>query len=79
MHYFIITNGWSLYIKDRLPVYCYNLVGKCIYTRSTKEVPTGVKASISVHIMIALRIIAFILQASLQPASILRRFIIVAG
>lgn len=35
------SSGWSLYIKDRKLVYCYNFIGDCYFVRSTKEVPTG--------------------------------------
>jgi arylsulfatase len=31
------TNGWSLYVKDNLPVYCYNLIGnEYTYIRSSQ-------------------------------------------
>src|SRR5947208_17171882 len=33
--------GWSLYIKDRRLVYCYNYLSKRVYIRSTRDVPTG--------------------------------------
>jgi hypothetical protein len=40
------TSGWSLYIKDRRLVYCYNYIGKRLYIRSTKEVPVGEKVKL---------------------------------
>jgi arylsulfatase A-like enzyme len=41
-----IGGGWSLYIKNNKPVYCYNYVGKhYFYVRSSEEVPSG-KASL---------------------------------
>lgn len=40
------SSGWSLYIKDRLLVYCYNYLSKRTYIRSTKEVPTGKKVEL---------------------------------
>jgi arylsulfatase A-like enzyme len=40
------SSGWSLYIKDRHLVYCYNRLSKRIYIRSTKEVPTGKKVKL---------------------------------
>jgi arylsulfatase A-like enzyme len=36
-----VTAGYSLYIKNRHLVYCYNLGSKLFYVRSEKEVPTG--------------------------------------
>jgi arylsulfatase A-like enzyme len=36
-----IGGGWSLYIKDRKLVYCYNNIGKYSYLRSSEDVPTG--------------------------------------
>jgi arylsulfatase len=37
-----ITGGWSLYIKDGKPKYCYNFVGlKHTYVESTKAIPEG--------------------------------------
>jgi arylsulfatase A-like enzyme len=36
-----IGSGWSLYIKDKKLVYCYNYVGKYYYLRSIDDVPTG--------------------------------------
>jgi len=41
-----VTSGWSLYIKDRLLIYCYNFLNKRTYIRSTKEVPTGKKVTL---------------------------------
>ena len=38
--------GWSLYIKDRRLVYCYNYLSKRTYIRSTKEVPIGEKVKL---------------------------------
>jgi hypothetical protein len=38
-----ISGGWSLYIKDRRLVFCYNYLHKRTYIRSTKEVPIGEK------------------------------------
>lgn len=39
-------SGWSLYIKDRLLVYCYNFLTKLTYIRSTKQVPVGKKVNL---------------------------------
>jgi arylsulfatase A-like enzyme len=36
-----IGSGWSLYIKDKKLVYCYNYLGKYYYLNSTDHVPTG--------------------------------------
>jgi arylsulfatase A-like enzyme len=36
-----IGGGWSLYIKDRKLVYCYNNIGKYRYLRSTEDIPAG--------------------------------------
>jgi hypothetical protein len=37
-----ITGGWSLYVKDGKPKYCYNFVGlKHMYVDSTKAIPDG--------------------------------------
>ena len=36
-----VTTGWSLYIKDKILVYCYNYLSDRYYVRSRKEVPTG--------------------------------------
>ncbi|MGC2681891.1 MAG: arylsulfatase [Candidatus Nitrosopolaris sp.] len=33
--------GWSLYIKDRRFIYCFNCMGELYYVRSEKEVPAG--------------------------------------
>jgi arylsulfatase len=41
-----VSNGWSLYVKDRRLIYCYNGLGKHIYIRSTKELPTGKKVKL---------------------------------
>jgi len=38
-----VGNGWSLYIKDRRLVYCYNYASKRSYIRSTVEIPTAKK------------------------------------
>jgi hypothetical protein len=38
-----VNSGWSLYIKGRRLVYCYNYLTKRTYIRSTKDVPTGKK------------------------------------
>ena len=35
-------NGWSLYIKDKRLVYCYNYLGRqSFFVRATKDVPSG--------------------------------------
>jgi len=36
-----VTTGWSLYIKDKILVYCYNYLSDRYYVRSRKEVPKG--------------------------------------
>lgn len=36
-----IGSGWSLYIKDKKLMYCYNYLGKYYYLQSTDHVPTG--------------------------------------
>jgi arylsulfatase len=36
-----LGGGWSLYIKDRKLVYCYNNIGKYHYLRSTEDIPSG--------------------------------------
>jgi arylsulfatase len=41
-----VSLGWSLYIKDRRLVYCYNYLHKRTYIRSTKEVPVGRKVKL---------------------------------
>jgi arylsulfatase len=41
-----VGSGWSLYLKDRRLVYCYNCVGEHYYIRSTKEVPSGKKTKL---------------------------------
>ena len=41
-----VSLGWSLYIKDRRLVFCYNYLHKRTYVRSTKEVPVGRKAKL---------------------------------
>jgi arylsulfatase A-like enzyme len=41
-----VTGGWSLYIKDKRLVYCYNCVGKYYFVRSTIELPTPTKAKL---------------------------------
>jgi len=40
------SSGWSLYIKDRKLVYCYNYIRDCYFVRSTKEVPNGEKVKL---------------------------------
>src|SRR5215467_3725912 len=41
-----VNSGWSLYIKERRLVYCYNYLTKRTYIRSTKEIPTGKKVKV---------------------------------
>ena len=41
-----ISGGWSLYIKDRRLVFCYNYLHKRTYIRSTKEVTIGEKVKL---------------------------------
>jgi arylsulfatase len=41
-----VNSGWSLYIKDRRLIYCYNYLTRRVYIRSTKEVPTGKKVKL---------------------------------
>jgi arylsulfatase A-like enzyme len=42
-----VENGWSLYIKDKRLVYCYNYLGKqTFFVRSTKDIPAGGKVKI---------------------------------
>ncbi|MDP8887428.1 MAG: arylsulfatase [Thermoproteota archaeon] len=36
-----IGSGWSLYIKDKKLMYCYNYLGKYYYLKSKDHVPTG--------------------------------------
>jgi hypothetical protein len=39
------TNGWSLYVKDGKPAYCYNLAGAEITTiRSSEALTPGPRA-----------------------------------
>jgi len=40
------SSGWSLYIKDRKLVYCYNYIHDYYFVRSIKEVPTGERVNI---------------------------------
>ena len=41
-----VSLGWSLYIKNRRLVFCYNYLHERTYVRSTKEVPVGRKAKL---------------------------------
>jgi hypothetical protein len=41
-----VTGGWSLYVKDKCLVYCYNCVGKYYFVKSKTELPTSTKAKI---------------------------------
>jgi hypothetical protein len=40
--------GWSMYIKDRIFIYCLNCMGEVYYVRSEKEVPAGKKCKASI-------------------------------
>jgi arylsulfatase len=40
------SSGWSLYIKDRKLVYCYNYIHNCYFVRSEKEVPNRAKVKL---------------------------------
>jgi hypothetical protein len=41
-----VSLGWSLYIKDRHLVFCYNYLNNRLHIRSTKEVPVGQKVKL---------------------------------
>jgi hypothetical protein len=40
------SSRWSLYVKDRKFVYCYNYIHDYYFVRSINEVPTGEKVSV---------------------------------